>query len=36
MKGNYVLSLKENQPTLYEYAKTYFKDALDIHSGIRK
>ena len=27
-KGDYVLSLKENQPTLYEYADTYFKDAL--------
>ena len=28
-KGDYVLSLKENQPTLYEYTDTYFKDALD-------
>ena len=28
-KGDYVLSLKENQPTLYEYAETYFKDALE-------
>ena len=28
-KGDYVLSLKENQPTLYEYADTYFKDALE-------
>jgi predicted transposase YbfD/YdcC len=28
-KGEYVLSLKENQPTLYEYAETYFKDALE-------
>lgn len=28
-EGNYVLSLKENQPTLYEYAETYFKDALE-------
>ena len=27
-KGDYVLSLKENQPTLHEYAETYFKDAL--------
>ena len=27
-KGDYVLSLKENQPTLYEYAQTYFDDAL--------
>lgn len=27
-EGDYVLSLKENQPTLYEYAQTYFKDAL--------
>ena len=26
--GN-VLSLNENQPTLYEYADTYFKDALE-------
>lgn len=26
-KGDYVLSRKENQPTLYEYAETYFKDA---------
>ena len=28
-EGDYVLSLKENQPTLYEYAETYFKDALE-------
>lgn len=28
-KGDYVLSLKENQPALYEYAKTYFDDALE-------
>ena len=28
-KGDYVLSLKENQPTLYEYAETYFKDAIE-------
>ena len=28
-KGDYVLSLKENQPMLYEYADTYFKDALE-------
>ena len=28
-KGDYVLSLKENQPTLHEYAETYFKDALE-------
>lgn len=28
-KGDYVLSLKENQPTLYEYAETYFKDAME-------
>ena len=28
-KGDYVLSLKENQPTLYEYAQTYFTDALE-------
>lgn len=28
-KGEYVLSLKENQPTLYEYAETYYKDAVD-------
>ena len=27
-KGDYVLSLKENQPTLHEYAETCFKDAL--------
>ena len=27
-KCDYVLSLKENQPTLYEYAQTYFDDAL--------
>lgn len=27
-KGDYVLSLKENQPMLHEYAKTYFEDAL--------
>lgn len=27
-KGDYVLSLKENQPALYEYAQTYFEDAL--------
>ena len=26
-KGDYVLGLKENQPTLYEYAETYFKGA---------
>lgn len=28
-KGDYVLSLKENQLTLHEYAETYFKDALE-------
>lgn len=28
-KGDYVISLKENQRTLYEYAETYFKDALE-------
>jgi len=28
-EGEYVLSLKENQPTLYEYAETYFKDAVE-------
>ena len=28
-EGDYVLSLKENQPTLYEYAETYFKDAME-------
>lgn len=28
-KGDYVLSLKENQPTLHEYAETYFKDAVE-------
>ena len=28
-KGDYVLSLKENQPTLYEYVQTYFKEALE-------
>ena len=28
-EGDYVLGLKENQPTVYEYAKTYFKDALE-------
>ena len=28
-EGDYVLSLKENQPTLYEYAETYFRDALE-------
>ena len=28
-KGDYVLSLKENQPTLHEYAETCFKDALE-------
>ena len=28
-KGDYVLSLKENQPMLYEYAETYFKDVLE-------
>ena len=28
-EGDYVLSLKENQPTLYEYAETYFKDAIE-------
>ena len=28
-KGDYVLSLKENQPALYEYAQTYFTDALE-------
>lgn len=28
-EGDYVLSLKENQPTLYEYAETYFKEALE-------
>lgn len=28
-KGDYVLSLKGNQPTLYEYAEDYFKDALE-------
>ena len=27
-KADYVLSLKENQPTLYEYAEDYFSDAL--------
>lgn len=27
-KGDYVLSLKENQPMLYEYAETLFDDAL--------
>lgn len=27
-EGDYVLSLKENQPALYEYAKDYFEDAL--------
>lgn len=27
--GDYVLSLKENQPALYEYAQTYFTDALE-------
>lgn len=27
-QGDHVLSLKENQPTLYEYAQTYFDDAL--------
>lgn len=27
-KGDYVLSLKENQPALYEYAQTYFEDAV--------
>ena len=30
-KGDYVLSLKENQPTLYDYAQTYFDDALKSH-----
>lgn len=28
-EGDYVLRLKENQPTLYEYAQTYFRDALE-------
>ena len=28
-EGDYVLSLKENQPALYEYAETYFKDAIE-------
>ena len=28
-EGDYVLGLKENQPTVYEYAKTFFKDALE-------
>lgn len=28
-EGDYVLSLKENQPTLYEYTETYFKDAME-------
>ncbi len=28
-KGDYVLSLKENQPTLHECAETYFKDAME-------
>lgn len=28
-EGDYVLRLKENQPMLYEYAETYFKDALE-------
>ena len=27
-EGDYVFSLKENQPTLHEYAKVYFDDAL--------
>ena len=27
-EGDYVLSLKENQPALYEYAEAYFEDAL--------
>ena len=27
-QGDYVFSLKENQPALYEYAKVYFDDAL--------
>lgn len=27
-KGDYVISLKENQPTLHEYAAVYFDDAL--------
>ena len=28
-EGDYVLGLKENQPTLYEYAETYFSEALE-------
>ncbi len=27
-KGDYVLSLKENQPLLYDYTKTYFTDVM--------